>query len=303
MILKRSSKLDQDRLDLFILKEVYALAALGMHPHVVRYHTAWVEDEHLYIQTEYCDGGSLQSQFEHGAKFTEEQLCNVMRQVAHGLHHIHSSNLVHLDIKPENIYVTPSGEYKIGDFGLISLADARLFQEGDCRYLPKELLTSDELPPGIQLPQADIFSLGCSIYELATRRPNPKSGEEWQQIREGQINLPPTFSQSFEQLLRRMLDPEPDKRPTSSQLLNDPLLRSKEQSDYINLKAKTKRLKVALTEKQIRIGQLETMLEFYVKDLKEREDARDRQLKEDRERLIRIETLMQMQKASGNYHL
>ena len=66
-----------------------------------------------------------------GIQFSETKLCDILRQVAHGLQHIHSKNLVHLDMKPENIYVTPTGSYKIGDFGLISMADNNSFEEGD----------------------------------------------------------------------------------------------------------------------------------------------------------------------------
>ncbi len=82
------------------LKEVYAMAALGQNPHLVRYYSAWIEEEQLYIQTEFCSGGSLASQLESGAVFTEDQLVDIVRQVAQGLKHVHSQNLVHLDIKP-----------------------------------------------------------------------------------------------------------------------------------------------------------------------------------------------------------
>jgi len=109
---------------------------------VLRYYDSWIEDDQLYIKTEFCGGGSLGSLFEHGKTFSEEELCTVLRQVGDGLSYIHSRNLVHLDIKPENIYVSMSGGYKIGDFGLLSNADTqRDLEEGDCRYLPKELLS------------------------------------------------------------------------------------------------------------------------------------------------------------------
>lgn len=147
------------------LKEVYALAALGGHNHIVRYYTAWVEDDRLYIQMEYCEGGSLSDQMKKSqTPFDEKNLCTILRHVASGLHHMHSKKLVHLDIKPANIYVTPDGDYKIGDFGLIVMNDTTLDDvvEGDNKYLPKELLRADYS----NLPRADIFSLGCTIYEL-----------------------------------------------------------------------------------------------------------------------------------------
>lgn len=101
--------------------------------------------------------------FLSGKSFSEQELCNLLRQIASALHHLHSSNLVHLDVKPENIYVTPAEQYKIGDFGMICTADEKSFEEGDSRYMPKDLFC--EFP---ELTKADIFSLGCSVYELVS---------------------------------------------------------------------------------------------------------------------------------------
>jgi len=96
---KFQSKGDKEK----TLKEVYALAVLSSHPHVVRYYSAWVENSQLYIQTEYCGGGSLGDKRDSGVIFTEAQLCEALAQVAEGLRHIHSKKLAHLDVKPDNV--------------------------------------------------------------------------------------------------------------------------------------------------------------------------------------------------------
>lgn len=84
--------------------EVYAHAVLGRHPHMVRYYSAWAEEGHLYIQNEYCDGGSLADELTtHRArrtKFTERELKDLLRQVSHGLRYVHAQQLAHMDIKP-----------------------------------------------------------------------------------------------------------------------------------------------------------------------------------------------------------
>lgn len=149
--------------------------------------------------------------------------------MAQGLSHIHKKHLAHLDVKPENIYidlkvhapisllqsvsqhahrspsrwvqedgVTPL--YKIGDLGLISLADATDFSEGDSRYISRDLFAS--VVDTRKLTKADIFSLGCSVYELALGRELPSRGEDWHAIREGEIALPSGFTKEFEHLLR-----------------------------------------------------------------------------------------------------
>ena len=84
--------------------EVYAQAVLGKHSHVVRYYSAWAEDGYMYIQTEYCNGGSLAEEIsthiKRGTSFTESELKEMLRQVSHGLKYIHAQLLVHMDVKP-----------------------------------------------------------------------------------------------------------------------------------------------------------------------------------------------------------
>lgn len=73
--------------------------------------------------------------------------------------------MVHLDIKPENILISNSGDYKLGDFGLSRLARCKaneILEEGDSRYLSKEMLN----PKDIDLTKVDIFALGITIYQL-----------------------------------------------------------------------------------------------------------------------------------------
>jgi wee1-like protein kinase len=92
------------------MNEVFAHAALMKHKHVVRYYNSWVEKGQVYIQNEYCEGGSLQSRIQElrssGTRFPEHGLKKIIMHVAKGLQYIHSKQLVHLDIKPGNIFIS-----------------------------------------------------------------------------------------------------------------------------------------------------------------------------------------------------
>merc|ERR1712038_2171505 len=92
------------------MNEVFAHAALMKHKHVVRYYNSWVENGSIYIQNEYCEGGSLQRKIEEnrrtGVRFTETELRRILVHVAKGLQYIHSKQLVHLDIKPGNVFMS-----------------------------------------------------------------------------------------------------------------------------------------------------------------------------------------------------
>lgn len=91
------------------MNEVFAQSSLMKHKHIVRYYNSWVEKGHVYIQNEYCEGGSLANLINEyrwrGLRFTEAELRRILLHVAKGLQYIHSKQLVHLDIKPENIFI------------------------------------------------------------------------------------------------------------------------------------------------------------------------------------------------------
>nr|XP_032835867.1 wee1-like protein kinase [Petromyzon marinus] len=222
------------------LREVYAHAVLGQHPHVVRYYSAWAEDDHMIIQNEYCNGGSLQGAVREGASegraFTDQEVRELLLQVARGLKYIHASSLVHMDIKPSNIFIArrvtspnpaePSDEgddeecvsstnvvYKIGDLGHVTLTSDPQVEEGDSRFLALEVLQEDYR----HLPKADVFSLALTAAVAAGAGPLPANGAEWQRIRQGALpSLPRALGAGLQQLLESMLCPDPASRPSSA---------------------------------------------------------------------------------------
>lgn len=111
---------------------------------------------------------------------------------------IHDKGIVHLDVKPENIYVK-NGVCKLGDFGCASLLDGSLpIDEGDARYMPQEILNDNY----DHLDKVDIFSLGATIYELIRGLPLPESGPYFQNLREGKLPLLPGHSVQFQNILK-----------------------------------------------------------------------------------------------------
>ncbi|NWS68322.1 WEE2 kinase, partial [Crotophaga sulcirostris] len=229
------------------LREVYAHAVLGHHPHVVRYYSAWAEDNHMIIQNEYCNGGSLQDLLQENAKLgqclQEAELKEILLQVSMGLKYIHNSGLVHLDIKPSNIFIChklaaagPAGQedsdsedelssgvvYKIGDLGHVTSITNPQVEEGDRRFLANEILQEQYC----YLPKADIFALALTVALAAGTAPLPHNGTMWHHIRKGNIpSIPQKLPHPFLELLKLMIHPDPVERPSATALTKHPVLR------------------------------------------------------------------------------
>uniref|UniRef100_A0A672SPN5 Wee1-like protein kinase n=1 Tax=Sinocyclocheilus grahami TaxID=75366 RepID=A0A672SPN5_SINGR len=210
------------------LKEVYAHA-----------------DDHMIIQNEYCDGGSLHDAItekgEQGEFFSVPELRDLLLQVSMGLKYIHSLGLVHLDIKPSNIFICISssagGEgdseeedespssgvvYKIGDLGHVTSISSPQVEEGDSRFLAYEVLREDYT----HLPKADIFALGLTVLLAAGAPPLPQNGDDWHSLRQGELpSLPQELPAPFKDLLKTLLDPDPTTRPSASVLCRHDVLR------------------------------------------------------------------------------
>ncbi|XP_020296605.1 wee1-like protein kinase 1-A isoform X2 [Pseudomyrmex gracilis] len=233
------------------LNEVYAHAVLGKHQHVVRYYSAWAEDNHMIIQNEYCNGGSLADVIEKNRKqnkyFTEAEMRQLLLHIAEGLRYIHSMQLVHMDIKPGNIFISKENRllalnydsaddgfadeediaedeitYKIGDLGHVTSAHnpPPQIEEGDCRYLALEILHENYS----HLQKADIFALGMTVYEAGGGGLLPKNGPLWQEIREGKLKELSHCSRDLNNLLKLMVNPDPEIRPSAASLIQHRVL-------------------------------------------------------------------------------
>ncbi|KAK6191711.1 hypothetical protein SNE40_003325 [Patella caerulea] len=205
------------------LEEVAKHEKLPPHQNCVHFYKAWEERQHLYIQIELCKN-SLSQVADGYHDLSELTLWNYLVDLLMAVKHLHDNDLIHMDIKPENIFVSFDGICKLGDFGLVldvSKVDLSEAQEGDPKYLAPELMQGKFGKP------ADVFSLGMTMLELASDLDLPRGGEGWHILRRGE--LPEEFlrDKSFDlkYVIRHMLDRCPGSRPTVDQLLQFPSVR------------------------------------------------------------------------------
>lgn len=217
------------------VQEVHALAAVGSHPNIVQYHTAWIEKnvgeegEHLYIQLEACDTslGNLKFLKTH---MKEADLVELLRQMALALQHMHAKNMAHMDVKPDNIYVLDETNYKLGDFGLAASSCSSKhgsYEEGDARYIPSEVLQGTVT----DLHKADMFMLGITMYELVTLQDLPTGGGTYQSLRQGRINMLPTTNVVLVNLIRSLMSSNPADRPSPEKILSSSLFAKRAQKE------------------------------------------------------------------------
>uniref|UniRef100_A0A8C9QNB9 Wee1-like protein kinase n=1 Tax=Spermophilus dauricus TaxID=99837 RepID=A0A8C9QNB9_SPEDA len=275
--IKRSTKPFTELSNDLSLHEVYAHAVLGHHPHVVRYYSSWAEDDHVIIQNEYCNGGSLQAAISENTKsgkhFQEPKLKDILLQISLGLKYIHNSGMVHLDIKPSNIFIchkmqsdspgvpkeveneadwflSASEIYKIGDLGHVTSVSKPKVEEGDIRFLANEILQEDYR----HLPKADIFALGLTIAVAAGAGELPSNGSSWHSIREGNFpDVPQELSEDFHNLLKKMIHPDPAERPSAAALArNGVLWPSLGKTQELQKQLKLEKSKMAILERKLR---------------------------------------------------
>ena len=149
-------------------REIRAQAKLD-HPNLVRAYDAGEDGNVQYLVVEYVPGTDLRRLVRSKGKLTVNQAANIVRQSAEGLKEAHKGGLIHRDIKPGNILVTPGGIAKLSDLGLAFCLD----DPKDPR-VGKIVGTADYLSPEqIKNPNhitsaSDIYSLGCTLYYAVT---------------------------------------------------------------------------------------------------------------------------------------
>ncbi|CAG9310834.1 unnamed protein product [Blepharisma stoltei] len=233
------------------LQEALTLAASSSfddNTYIIRYHSVWIEKDNLFVSMELCDC-SLSSYIERVGKITEQELRKIMRDLCKGLKKLHARNIVHLDIKAENILYSFTHKFKLADLGLARITTniSGEVPEGDNRYLAQELLNimpndPESIP---DLTKADIFSLGATMLEIMRDEELPGNGKEWHDIRDGNFNIPGGFSAEIKKTVKKMMSKNPADRPTAEELLNEVLV-SKTKQDLKKYKSYSKYLERTL---------------------------------------------------------
>jgi serine/threonine protein kinase len=206
------------------------LAAQLSHPNIVQVFDVGEDNGRPFIVMECVEGATLADEMKERGKLEPAEVVDLALQICGGLEHAHAAGLVHRDIKPQNLLLRADGTVKIADFGIARAAETtRLTQIGSvlgtAAYLSPEQALGEDVTAA-----ADIYSLGCVLYELLTGR-TPYLFETLPELvvkhREESIapvrEVRPDVPERLEAAVMHALARNPDYRPDSAAALAEEL--------------------------------------------------------------------------------
>ncbi|KAG9072087.1 Suppressor of Sensor Kinase (SLN1) [Linnemannia hyalina] len=216
------------------------------HPNIVRYDNIEVHRHKVFIFMEFCQGGSLADLLEHGRIEDEKVIKFYTHQMLKGLAYLHGENVVHRDVKPDNVLLDHNGNIKFVDFGAakilaknqrtrtrggavtMSVGVGANSLNGTPMYMAPEVIKNGEKG---RKGSMDIWSLGCCVLEMATgRRPWAHLDNEWAVMYHVATSHPPLpdpsqMSARGISFLKRCFTRSAHDRPSAVELLRDEWLR------------------------------------------------------------------------------
>ncbi len=170
-LLSRSLQVDPSLTQRF-QREAKAAAALR-HPNIVQVIDFGEQDDAYYMVMEYVEGTNLRTEMDRRRKarqpFTPDEILHLLGQVADALDYAHQHGVIHRDVKPANILLTPDGQAILSDFGLAMLRDrASQATLGHSFGTPEYIAPEQAIDSRAAVPQSDIYSLGGILYEMVT---------------------------------------------------------------------------------------------------------------------------------------
>ncbi|CBH14960.1 protein kinase, putative [Trypanosoma brucei gambiense DAL972] len=200
------------------------------HPNITRYVDHFEHRGALYIVMEYADGGDLYSAIRNrrGTRFSEKVILHYFSQLCLAMLHLHEKHILHRDLKTQNVFLTSDGVVKLGDFGISTVLrntfELRRTVCGTPYYFSPELCLNKPYNN-----KSDVWALGCILYELTTLT-HAFDGNNMkalvQKILKG--SYPPihsSYSTSLSKLISSMLQIDPQRRPSVSEIISSPYIR------------------------------------------------------------------------------
>ncbi len=200
-------------------------AALKLdHPNIVRAIDFCDSPPTPYLVMEFVDGESLGQRLERAGRLTQDEAIRIIAQVAQGLHRAHKLNLVHRDVKPDNILITRDNVAKLADLGLVkeTETDLNLTKTGRGLGTPHFMAPEQFRDAKSADIRCDIYSLGATLYQMLTGELPFKSNgplDAWMKKINHDLKPPrelaPELSERVEWAILRAMDPEKENRPAS----------------------------------------------------------------------------------------
>lgn len=207
--------------------EAQAIASMS-HPNIVGIYDVGEEDGLYYIVMELVDGITLKKYIEEKGKLSVKEAVGIALQIANGLDAAHRNNIIHRDVKPQNILIAKDGTAKVSDFGIAKAASSNTITAnamGSVHYISPE-----QARGGYSDEKSDIYSLGVTMYEMLSGR-IPFTGESAVAIALAHIQedavplavMDPSIPKGLSNIVNKCMQKKTEMRYLSAVLLMDDL--------------------------------------------------------------------------------
>ncbi len=156
-------------------REAYAAASLS-HPNIVNVYDVGKDENVYYIVMEYIEGKTLKEIIQEEGQLTPSRAVSFARQICDALHDAHRHNIIHRDIKPQNILITKEGRVKVTDFGIARAVTTATITYTSSVMGSVHYFSPEQAQGGVTKEKSDLYSVGIVLYEMLTGKV-PFSGD------------------------------------------------------------------------------------------------------------------------------
>lgn len=203
--------------------EAMSAASLSSHPNIVDVYDVGQDGDLNYIVMELVEGRDLKVMIEAEAPISPDTTLQIVEQAAEGLDYAHRRGLIHRDVKPQNILLTPNGQIRITDFGIAKSHLSTAVTQAGMTFGTADYISPEQAQGLVATPQSDIYSLGMVLYEMLTGRLPFVADTPMAVALQHIQNAPPSLRQhnpalppTLDALVMRAIAKDPAQRPASA---------------------------------------------------------------------------------------
>ncbi|KAK9388891.1 kinase-like domain-containing protein [Lipomyces mesembrius] len=203
-------------------REIEIQSNLSRHPNILRLYGHFHDSSRVFLILEYAGQGEMFKVLRKKGRFGDVLASQYICQIASALSYLHKKHIIHRDLKPENLLIGLDGEVKLSDFGwsVHTPSSRRTTMCGTLDYLPPEMVEAKDHDHKV-----DLWALGVLTYEFLVGNPpfeEPAHKATYKRISKVDLKIPPSVSVEAADLIRRLLQHQPERRFPLDQIPDHP---------------------------------------------------------------------------------